>query len=282
MRTLYPFLSPAELRERLLADREYRTARAAPLPPPTFATLRYHWIVLRSVWQGARLAKRGAYDDGAWAESSATILMAVEALGGRMMIDGLDPLASIDGPCVIAANHMSALETHALACILLPFGKVTFVVKRSLLAYPLFGAILRSLQPIALSRSDPRADLRVLINEGIRRLDNGISLILFPQARRRPVFDPASFNSIAAKLAGRAGVPLVPLALKTDFLTRGFPIPDLGKVHPRRDVHFHFGPPLAAQSRERQAHRESVAFIADQCRRLGAPVATPDHPSVRP
>ncbi len=279
---LYPSLSVAQFQERLFKDGGYMTERESPSAPPVFATLRYHQIVLRSVWQGARLARRGAYDHQAWAVSSASILMAVEALGGRIMIDGLEPLAALDGPFVVAANHMSALETHALACILLPFSKVTFVVKRSLLSYPLFGCILRSLHPIALSRSDPRADLKTLLTEGVRRLSEGTSLILFPQAGRRAVFDPATFNSIAAKLAGRAGVPVVPLALKTDFLTRGFPLPDFGRVHPRRDVHFLFGHPIQAQSRERQAHRETVTFIAEHLRGVGAPVVTLDKASAKP
>lgn len=280
--TSYPSISPAEFRQRLLSDYGYATDRVHPVPVPVFPSLRYHRIVFRCVWQGARLARRGVYDSDAWAESSATILLAVETLGGRIVIEGLDSLAALDGPFVIAANHMSALETQALACILLPFSKVTFVVKRSLLYYPLFGAILRCFDPIALTRSDPRADLKTLLTEGVRRLSDGTSLILFPQAKRRAVFDPATFNSIACKLAGRAGVPVVPLALKTDFLARGFPVPDFGRVNPRKDVHFRFGPPIQAQSREKQAHRETVAFIGDHLRSLGAPIVSSDSVSRKP
>ncbi len=262
-----PAIDPAVFRRCLVSQHAYRTPRAAAgRQPPRFPSFRYHWIVLRCVRQGARLARRGLYDRKAWEKSSATILLAVEKLGGSMFIEGLAPLARLDRPCIIAANHMSALETHALACILQPFGNFTFVVKRSLLHYPFFGIILQSLYPIAVSRSNPREDLKTLLREGPRRLADGTSLILFPQARRRMVFEIAEFNSIAAKLAGRTGAPLVPLALKTDFLSRGIPLAELGRVRPQREVRFSFGAPIQAQNREKEAHRETVAFITERLR----------------
>ncbi len=268
----YPSISQSEFRESLLTRHGYETRREHACEAPVFPSLRYHRVVLSCVWRGARKARRGEYDLAAWSESSATILLAVEACGGRIVIDGLAPLAALDGPCVVAANHMSALETYALASILAPFNDVTFVVKRSLLSYPMFGAILRSVKSIAVSRSDPRSDLKTLLSEGVERLSAGTSLILFPQARRRVSFDPAAFNSIACKVAGRAGVPVVPLALKTDFQAQGRLVPEFGRIHPEKDVLFSFGAPIEARRREKQAHRETVAVIKDRLQSWGVAV----------
>lgn len=260
----HPAVTPSEFRTRLLSHYEYHTGESDLRPVPSWPSVRYHALVINCVCKGARMARRGLYDDSGWEAASGAILLAVERLGGRLHVDGLRPLATLSQPCVIAANHMSALETYALACMLLPFCRATFVVKRSLLRYPVFGVLLRSLQPIGLSRSNPREDLKVLLREGARRLESGMSLVLFPQARRRAVFDPVDFNSIAAKLAGRVKVPLVPLALKTDFLARGFPLPDFGRVYPEKDVRFSFGPPLVAANREKEAHRETLDFVAQK------------------
>ncbi len=267
MRTTSPTISRSDFRQRLLTEHAYQTPSGsahARRQASFFPSCRYHATVLGCVWQAARKARSGTYDRKAWEDSSARILLSVEALGGRLSIDGLENLAALDRPFVIAANHMSSLETHALACMVQPFHDVTFVIKRSLLAYPMFGSILRSIDPIAVTRSNPREDLKTLLTDGARRLEAGLSLIIFPQARRQPVFQPAAFNSVACKLAARTGAPLVPLALKTDFLTRGFPLSDYGRVHPEREVCFHFGPAIEARHRERDAHQQTLDFIASR------------------
>ena len=89
----------------------------------------------------------------------------------------------------------------------------------------------------------------------------GISVIVFPQTTRAERFDPEQFNSIGAKLAGRAGVPLIPLALRTDAWGNGRWLKDFGVVDPRRPVRFRFGAPLAPDRRGAAAHRQTVAFI---------------------
>ncbi|HSH70365.1 MAG TPA: hypothetical protein VK997_10635 [Deferrisomatales bacterium] len=86
-------------------------------------------------------------------------------------------------------------------------------------------------------------------------------MIVFPQTTRAERFDPERFNSIGAKLAGRAGVPLIPLALRTDAWGNGRWLKDFGPVDPRRPVRFRFGAPLSPDRRGTEAHRQTVAFI---------------------
>jgi len=176
------------------------------------------------------------------------------------------------GPLVYIANHMSMLDTLVLPCILLAFKEITFVVKESLLNYPVFGSILRAVNPIAVTRRNPREDLKVVLNQGKKLLSKGHSIVIFPQATRSDTFDAESFNSLGVKLARQAGVPVVPIALKTDFQQNGKIIKDMGPVNPRKTLYLKFGEPLAVEGGGQVTHRAVVAFIIKTLSAWGADV----------
>lgn len=221
----------------------------------------YYTHVMAIVWSGYRAAVRGRFDNAVFAHCSLRTLRAVEACGGRVSIRGCGRMAALEGGRVYVANHMSMVETMILPCLALAFSDFAPVVKESLLRYPLFGAILRAVRPVSVSRRDPRADLREVMETGMAMLKNGRSVLLFPQATRSPVFDPAAFNTLGAKLAARAGVPLVPVALKTDFVGIGRRLRDFGPLDRRQPMRYEFGPPLAAEGNGREAHQKAVAFL---------------------
>jgi 1-acyl-sn-glycerol-3-phosphate acyltransferase len=72
---------------------------------------------------------------------------------------------------------------------------------------------------------------------------------------------PEKFNSIGIKLAKRAGVAVVPLALKTDAWAPGKFLKDFGPIDPSRKVHFAFGEPVSVEGSGREQHETVVAFI---------------------
>ena len=179
------------------------------------------WFFLREfllVYQGSRWAKAGHFGYPEWTSRAVGILRAMEGCGARISISDAKVLTEINGPAVYVANHMSQTETMLLpGAIILPFQKVTTVVKESLLTYPVFGRVMTALDPIAVTRRNPREDLKHVLKKGAEELGRGISVVLFPQSTRSVTFDPTTFNSLGVKLAGRAGVPIVPVALRTDF-----------------------------------------------------------------
>ena len=209
----------------------------------------------------SRVASRGRLDDRTWLQSANEVLEVIEAAGMDVHVEGLEHVRALDQPAVFVGNHMSALETFVLPCIIGPHRPVTYVVKESLLRYPAFGPVLRSRNPIVVGRDNPREDLKAVLEGGQERLARGISVIVFPQTTRSDHFDPEQFNSIGAKLAGRAGVPLVPLALRTDAWGNGRRLKDCGPIRANLPVHFRFGAPLRPDRRGAEAHRQTVAFI---------------------
>ena len=198
----------------------------------------------------------------------------VESCGGKIHLRGLDNTIKFKEPAVIIGNHMSLLETGVLHAFLRPRRDFTFVIKRSLLNVPYFGDIMRALKAIPVDRRNPRDDFKVVMEEGKKRLESGLSVIVFPQSTRSAVFNPAEFNTIGIKLAKAAGVPIIPMALRTDFLINGKKFKDLGPICRENPIWFEFGEPIMKVTGTGKAEHELiVSFIKDRVSKWGGEVA---------
>jgi 1-acyl-sn-glycerol-3-phosphate acyltransferase len=209
-------------------------------------------------------SKQGRYDKTQWCRSSFDILKAMERIGVRFDISGVEHLQGLKTPCVVVANHMSVLETVILPYVIQSFRDVTFIVKESLMDYPVFKHILRARNPIVVNRVNPRQDLKTVMAVGAERLKQGISVVVFPQTTRSIAFDPHKFNSLGVKLAARAMVPVVPLALATDAWGNGQYIKEFGKIDVAKTVHFSFGRPMPIDGRGIAEHQAIIEFIRNQ------------------
>ncbi len=209
------------------------------------------------------MARHGKYNGTEWAKSSVDVVRALEESGVSFHISGVQHVTQLDGPCVFIANHMSTLETMTLPAMIQPLKPVTFIVKRSLLEYPVFRHVMRSRDPIAVNRVHAREDLKAVLEGGCQRLQDGISIIVFPQTTRSETFDPELFNTIGIKLAKRANVPVIPIALCTDAWSNGTVIKEFGKILPERTVYYQFGEPLKIRGRGNAEHETIVAFITE-------------------
>jgi 1-acyl-sn-glycerol-3-phosphate acyltransferase len=262
---------PIAQKRLAFVDGTYRTApRKVSLLARAFPWLSYYPGLVRTIFRASARARKSLYTDEDWSQSSLELLRGLERVGVRLEITGIEHLEQLEPPCVIVGNHMGTLETAILPTIVQPFKPVTFVVKESLVTYPVFGHVMRSRQPIAVSQTDARADLKKTLIEGKERLERGVSVIVFPQGRRTHTFDPAEFNTMGVKLAHRAGVPMVPLALKTDAWAIGKGLlMDFGRIDPRKPVHFAFGEPLWVKGRGTEEHRAVIEFIEGKLREWG-------------
>ncbi|OQX86656.1 1-acyl-sn-glycerol-3-phosphate acyltransferase [candidate division KSB1 bacterium 4484_87] len=226
-----------------------------------FPSLTFYSDFLAIVFKSSKLAKKGEYDNEAWVEASYKVLRALEKKGAIFEITGIEHLQKLDSPCVIIGNHMSMMETIVMASIVQPILDVTFIVKQGLLDYPVFKYIMRSRDPIAVTRTNPRQDLKAVLEGGLERIQKGISIIVFPQTTRTTNFDPKQFSTIGVKLAQKADVPIIPLALKTDAWGNGKWLKDFGKIDPTKKVKFAFGAPIPAKQKGSEAHEAVKDFI---------------------
>lgn len=232
----------------------------------------YHWRVFGVITKGGRMYRQGQWERDSWLDLSLDMWRGVEGCGGRFSASGCQHLGMLESPAVIVANHMSLLETFSIPAMVLPFWHMTFVVKESLTRLPLFRDVMNGVRPISVKRQNPREDFKTLMDEGPAVLESGRCVVVFPQSTRSREFQPEAFNTVGAKLAKKANVPLVPLALKTDFHGLGKVVRDFGPVHRERTVHFEFGPPVEVTGNGREAHEESLRFIASALDRWGVVV----------
>ena len=254
----------------------YRTPETAALPVSSFfPNICFYWRVFFTLYRASLVAQAGLYSSDAWIGSSVAIREAIEKSGVKITVEGMDKFKNLGGPCVFVGNHMSTLETFVLPSLIRPFRPVTYVVKRSLLEYPVFRHVMRSRYPIVVDREDARADFTVVMKEGVDYLSKGVSIIVFPQSTRHRELNKQQFNSIGVKLARKANVPVVPLALRTDAwgVNKFFgPLKDYGPICSKIPVNIRFGDPITITGNGKDEQEQVFSFIAHALDEWGIPL----------
>ena len=223
--------------------------------------------IFKVVLKSRNLAVYNKFDDERWNEVSHQMLECHERSGAKCHFLGLDNISAHDGPVVFVGNHMSTSETFLMPSILVPRKRATFVIKKNLLDYPFFGPVMRSRNPIVVGRRDPRDDFKAVMLEGKKRIDENISVVVFPQSTRMTEFNPDNFNTIGIKLAKKCGVPVVPFALKTDFWGNGAILKEAGPINRKKDVYIEFAPPMTISANGKKEHSEIIDFIQDRLKK---------------
>lgn len=229
---------------------------------------RYIKIILRD----RKVALKGNYDKESWAASSNDIFKLIEECGGRYHITGLDNLHNCKEPVVIVSNHISTLETMIFPGIIAPVMDVTFIVKDSLVKHRYFGPIMKAREPIIVERKNSREDFKRVMTEGPELLAKGISIVVFPQSTRKDEFIPSEFNSLGVKLAKKANVKIIPVAIKTDFWGHGKFLKDLGPLHRSKPIYMDFGKPMEVSSSGKEEHEKIIKFISSSLIKWGGKV----------
>ncbi len=232
--------------------------------------LRNFYVFARS---GCR-CRKGIFTGQDQADYSVKNIRIVESCGGKFHLRGLDNLSRFPEPAVMIGNHMSLLETAVMHAFVRPRRDFCFVIKRSLLDVPFFGDIMRRLECIPVDRVNPRDDFKAVMELGKERLQAGKSVIIFPQSTRSATFDPSQFNTIGVKLARHADVPVIPFALRTDFLVNGRLFKDLGPICRKMPIWFEFAEPILKVSGSgKEEHAQIVEFIKNRLEKWGGRIA---------
>jgi 1-acyl-sn-glycerol-3-phosphate acyltransferase len=131
--------------------------------------------------------------------------------GVKVKVEGLERI-SPDGSYIFASNHLSYMDTPVvLANIPVQF---RFLAKSGLFKIPLLGTHLARAGHIPVPRDNARAAVKTMTIAAQAIRERGVSLLIFPEGGRSHTGELASFKEGAAYIAIRAGVPLVPIALK--------------------------------------------------------------------
>ena len=257
-------------REELLRTGAYETPpeRMAPKPraPGWWTTTSFSWSVFSVFPRCAISENLRMLTTDKWAHYCFASLRKAEAFGTKVTADGWENRRDYEGPVVYLCNHISTLETILLPFVLLTFGPFNVVVKASLSHLPALERAADHMGLVPIGRTSPREDLMTIFRVGGERIAKGISFLIFAQGRRQPVFERKGWSSIGAKLAEKAGVPVMPIAVKTDIQPtrpngKGW-FKDFGTVDPSKDIRLRCGPVLKGTSRE--MHAASFDWIKAQ------------------
>ena len=117
-----------------------------------------------------------------------------------------------DEPCLIVSNHQSAWETITY---LLFFPEVAIITKIELLKIPVFGAYLKRSPMIPIDRDAGTKALRQMVDEGQRAMQEGRSVLIFPEGTRQAPDAPVEFKRGVELLYSKLNAPLLPVAMNS-------------------------------------------------------------------
>lgn len=155
-----------------------------------------------------------------------------------------------DQPVIVMSKHQSAWETLSLQLL---FEPLVWVLKRELLWVPIFGWGLAAMRPIAIDRKAGRQAIAQIVEQGIRRLQEGCWVVIFPEGTRVAPGERKRYRLGGAVLAQDSGYPVLPVAHNA------------GEFWPRRSFLKHrgtirmvVGPPIESKGRSAEAINRDV------------------------
>ncbi len=131
-------------------------------------------------------------------------------IGTDYQVSGRENLP--DGPFVIAAKHQSAWETIIFFLLI---DRPAYVLKKELLAIPLYGWYARRGGHIAVDRKAGAKALRLLLEDSRRAIADGMVPVIFPQGTRTAPGTHLPYQPGIAALYRGLDLPVVPVALNS-------------------------------------------------------------------
>lgn len=151
-----------------------------------------------------------------WARVGLWGLRRIIGLGYRVERKG--PLVS--GPKLLIANHQSWWETIAFLAV---EPDCAIVARSTLVRIPVIGWYMQRSPHILIDREMSLASVRQICREGKDAVANGRSIVLFPEATRKPVYAPLDIKRSVYLIYKELGIPAVPVVHNSGaFLWSGY------------------------------------------------------------
>lgn len=186
----------------------------------TFFWFIYFWIYLVSIQptliKAKRLGEMGktAEHDKIISETAKRWARSlIRCAGVTVVTTGNDKIPTGDA-VLFVSNHQGNFD---IPIILGYIDKPkAFIAKIELLKVPMIRSWMAHMKCVFMDRSDIRQSLRV-INQAAEYLKEGYSMAIFPEGTRSKCETMGTFKPGSLKLAWKAGVPIVPIAIRGSY-----------------------------------------------------------------
>ncbi|ASN06907.1 lysophospholipid acyltransferase family protein [Virgibacillus necropolis] len=156
---------------------------------------------------GTKQAQQELFEAPKWVSQKV-----IKSTGTDVHVSGQEKLP--DEAVLFVANHQGLFDILALiGYVGKPLG---FIAKKEVEKIPIVSSWMSLMHGVFIDRSDRRQSVRA-IGQGIDSLKKGHSLVIFPEGTRSRGSNLNTFKSGSLRLATKANVPIVPIAINGTY-----------------------------------------------------------------
>ncbi len=181
-------------------------------------------------------------------------------VGAKVTVNGMDNIPDDRGVLFIG-NHTSYFDVITTYPLMKrPTG---YVAKKEIKKIPILPWVMYFVHCLFLDREDPRAGLQTII-KAAEQVQNGISIVIFPEGTRSKDGKLGEFKEGSFKIASKSKCPVIPMGISGT--------PDLFENHTPwmkpAEVTINFGEPIYTEEMSRQELKELPSLVRAEVARL--------------
>jgi 1-acyl-sn-glycerol-3-phosphate acyltransferase len=173
----------------------------------------------------------------------------------RVTVTGKEHLSKSQS-YVFVANHSSSYDIYSMYGFL--DRDIRWMMKKELFRVPFLGLACKLVGHIAVDRSNPKKAAET-IKIAKKNLQNGTSVVFFPEGSRTRTGKMSSFKRGAFVTAQEIGLPVVPVAIKGAFDIKR---PGTKIIKPGH-IYLHIQPPYVLKSSTKEEMLAEVNHVHD-------------------
>ncbi len=135
------------------------------------------------------------------------------SIGGKVHIEGRENLPQKSRSVVYAPNHNSLIDVPLFYMALGHFPSM--MAKKELFKVPILHGLLVALSCIKIDRKGAHSIVEA-VRSGVKMIENGHSIVIFPEGTRSKTGEIGTFKNGAFKIAERTDCAVVPVVIKND------------------------------------------------------------------